>query len=82
MTGVSPLAKGPPPLVRLENTNLGKKSSSNGRVKAAEKTSSKTPLHEDTPATKQPKLMPTSFDNKYIFCNFKITSQFIYTFFV
>uniref|UniRef100_A0A0R3RL32 RING-type domain-containing protein n=1 Tax=Elaeophora elaphi TaxID=1147741 RepID=A0A0R3RL32_9BILA len=63
MTGVSPLAKGPPPLVRLENTSL-KKSNSNGRVKSAEKTSSKTPHHEDTPASKQAKLMPTSFDNK------------------
>ncbi|VBB26076.1 unnamed protein product [Acanthocheilonema viteae] len=64
MTGVSPLAKGPPPLVRLENSGLNKKTNSNGRIKAAEKTSSKTPLHEDTPATKQAKLMPTSFDNK------------------
>ncbi|VDK86092.1 unnamed protein product [Litomosoides sigmodontis] len=64
MTGVSPLAKGPPPLVRLENTGSSKKSSSNGRVKTAEKTSSKTPLHEGSPATKQAKLLPTSFDNK------------------
>ncbi|EFO23590.1 posterior sex combs protein [Loa loa] len=64
MTGVSPLAKGPPPLVRLENTGLGKKSSSSGRTKSTEKTSTKTPSHEDTPATKQAKLMPTSFDNK------------------
>lgn len=64
MTGVSPLAKGPPPLMRLENTGLGKKSSSNGRIKSAEKTSTKTPSHDDTPAVKQAKLMPTSFDNK------------------
>uniref|UniRef100_A0A915PBC3 RING-type domain-containing protein n=1 Tax=Setaria digitata TaxID=48799 RepID=A0A915PBC3_9BILA len=64
MTGVSPLAKGPPPLVRLENTGLSKKSSSNGRIKSAEKTSTKTPSHEDAPSTKQAKLTPTSFDNK------------------
>uniref|UniRef100_A0AAF5PQ05 RING-type domain-containing protein n=2 Tax=Wuchereria bancrofti TaxID=6293 RepID=A0AAF5PQ05_WUCBA len=64
MTGVSPLAKGPPPLVRLENTGLSKKSISSGRIKSAEKTHAKTPPHEDTPATKQAKLMPTSFDNK------------------
>ncbi|VDK81706.1 unnamed protein product [Onchocerca ochengi] len=64
MTGVSPLAKGPPPLMRVENTGLSKKSSNNGRVKSAEKTSTKTPPHEETPATKQAKLIPTSFDNK------------------
>ncbi|KAK6101211.1 Zinc finger C3HC4 type (RING finger) family protein [Brugia pahangi] len=64
MTGVSPLAKGPPPLMRLENTGLSKKSVSSGRIKSTEKTPAKTPPHEDTPATKQAKLMPTSFDNK------------------
>ncbi|VDO32806.1 unnamed protein product [Onchocerca flexuosa] len=64
MTGVSPLAKGPPPLMRVESTSSNKKSSSNGRVKSTEKTSTKTPPHEDTPATKQAKLIPTSFDNK------------------
>ncbi|MCP9259216.1 hypothetical protein DINM_002178 [Dirofilaria immitis] len=52
------------PLVRAENTGSNKKSNNNGRIKSTEKTTTKTPPHEDTPATKQAKLMPTSFDNK------------------
>lgn len=64
MTGVSPLAKGPPPLMRNENSCLGKKSSGSSRTKCAEKTATKS-LHEDISAAKQAKLMPSaSFDNK------------------
>ncbi|VDN03540.1 unnamed protein product [Thelazia callipaeda] len=59
MTGVSPLAKGPPPLVRTESI-VSKKSTSSSRIAKATKALS----NEDSPPLKKAKLMSSSFDNK------------------